>query len=74
MLSITKNKTKKAGSQKREETTPLRQPVLVYSSRVDSLLNEIKVTSEIQNAFNLNHEWMLFIDDLNTKMFDKISF
>jgi len=74
MLSITKNKTKSSVTSRRPETAPLRQPVLVYNSRIDSLLKEIKVEVKLVTVSNLSGDWMQFMDDLNTKMFDKISF
>ena len=55
-------------------TLPLRNPILVYNSRVDSLLNEINVESKLLTASNLSKDWMRFMDELNTTMFDKISF
>ncbi len=74
MLSITKNKTKSSVTSRRPETAPLRQPILVYNSRIDSLLKDINVESKFVTVSNLSADWMQFIDDLNTKMFDKISF
>ena len=74
MLSITKNKTKSSVTSRRPETAPLRRPVLVYNSRIDSLLEEIKVEHEFISVSNLSKDWARFMDDLNTKMFDKISF
>jgi len=75
MLSITKNKTKKSASIKRPETVLLRRPVLVYNSRVDSLLKDISIEAANQSSLsNLTSDWMIFMDELNTRMFDKISF
>ena len=74
MLSITKNKTKSSVTSRRPETAPLRRPVLVYNSRIDSLLEEIKVEHEFISVSNLSKDWSQFMGDLNTKMFDKISF
>jgi len=74
MLSITKNKTKSSVVSRRSEKAPLRQPVLVYNSRIDSLLKEVKVETKLIAISNLSSDWMQFMDDLNTKMFDKISF
>ena len=74
MLSITKNKTKSSVTSRRPETAPLRRPVLVYNSRIDSLLEEIKVEHEFISVSNLSKDWSQFMDDLNTKMFNKISF
>jgi hypothetical protein len=74
MLSITKNKTKSSVPSRSPETAPLRRPVLVYNSRIDSLLEEIKVEHEFISVSNLSKDWSKFMDDLNTKMFDKISF
>ncbi|MFT4669948.1 MAG: hypothetical protein ACI840_002172 [Ulvibacter sp.] len=74
MLSITKNKTKSSVTSRRPETALLRQPVLVYNSRIDSLLKEIKVEVKLVTVSNLSADWSQFMDDLNTRMFDKISF
>ena len=74
MLSITKNKTKKSTAIKRPETVLLRRPVLVYNSSVDSLLEGIEIEANQASLSNLTSDWMLFMDDLNTRMFDKISF
>ena len=74
MLSISKNKTKRSVSSRRPETVTVRQPVLVYNSRIDSLLKEISIEANIAPINNLTSDWMLFMDDLNTRMFDKISF
>jgi hypothetical protein len=74
MLSITKNKTKSSVLSKRSKTGSLRQPVLVYSSRIDSLLKEISVADKQINVSNICADWIQFVDDLNTKMFHKISF
>ena len=74
MLSITKNKTKSSVTSRRTETVPLRQPVLVYNSRIDSLLKEINVEANLVSVSNLSSDWILFMDDLNSRMFDKISF
>ena len=74
MLSITKNKTKRSASSSRPETVTVRQPVLVYNSRIDSLLKEISIEAHKAPASNLTLDWMSFMDDLNTRMFDKISF
>lgn len=74
MLSITKNKTKSSVTSRRPETAPLRRPVLVYNSRIESLLEEIKVEHEFISVSNLSKDWAQFMGDLNTKMFDKISF
>lgn len=74
MLSITKNKTKSSVSSKRSKTASLRQPVLVYSSRIDSLLKDISVEDKLIDVSNISADWIEFMDDLNTKMFHKISF
>ena len=74
MLSITKNKTKSSVPSKRSKTVSLRQPVLVYSSRIDSLLKDISVEDELIDVSNISTDWFQFMDDLNTKMFHKISF
>lgn len=49
-----------------------RQPVLVYNSRVDTLLNEITVAATKFTISEMATDWSLFMDDLNSKMFDKI--
>jgi hypothetical protein len=74
MLSITKNKTKSSVPSKRSKKAFLRQPVLVYSSRIDSLLKEISVEDKQIDVSNIWADWIQFVDDLNTKMFHKISF
>ena len=74
MLSITKNKTKPSVTSRRPETVPLRQPVLVYNSRIDSLLTEINVEANNPVISNLSSDWMYFTNNLMTTMFDKISF
>ena len=74
MLSISKNKTKRSVSSRQPETVTVRQPVLVYNSRIDSLLKEISIEANMAPITNLTSDWMLFMDDLNTRMFDKISF
>ena len=74
MLSITKNKPKSTVVSSRPKTASLRQPVLVYNSRVDALLKERNVEAKIVAASDLSTDWMQFMDDLNAKMFDKISF
>jgi hypothetical protein len=74
MLSITKNKTKSSVASKKSKKAPLRRPVLVYNSRIDSLLKEISVEPKRLDVSNLSKDWKMFMDDLNTKMFNKISF
>ena len=74
MLSITKNKTKRSASSRRPKTVEMRQPILVYNSRIDSLLKEISIEAKQAPLTNLTSDWMIFMDDLNTRMFDKISF
>jgi hypothetical protein len=74
MLSITKNKAKSSVTSKRPDTAPLRKPVLVYNSRIDSLLKEISVERKLVDASNLSSDWIQFMDDLSTRMFNKISF
>ena len=74
MLSITKNKTKSSVTSRRPETVPLRQPVLVYNSRIDSLLKEINIEANNPVISNVSTDLMQFMDELNTRMFDKISF
>jgi hypothetical protein len=74
MFSITKNKTKSSVTRRRARIAPLRKPVLVYNSRVDSLLKEINLEEISLDVSNLSADWMQFIDGLNTRMFDKISF
>lgn len=58
----------------KETRTSERKPVLVYNSRVDSLLKDI--TKEVQKSTinEVTADWLLFMDDINSKMFDKISF
>ena len=74
MLSITKNKTKSSVTSRRAKRVSFRKPVLVYNSRIDSLLNEINVEPKFIKTSNLNSDWKEFMDDLNIKMFNKISF
>ncbi len=74
MLSITKNKTKSSVTSRRPETAPIRQPVLVYNSRIDSLLKELNVEANLVATSDLSTDWTQFMDDLNTKMFNKIYF
>ena len=74
MLSITKNKAKSSVTSRGPKTAPLRKPVLVYNSRIDSLLKEINVEAKFVTVSNLSKDWIQFMDDLNTRMFDKISF
>jgi hypothetical protein len=74
MLSITKNKTKTSVTSRRTEIAPLRRPILVYNSRIDSLLKEIKVEDKFLGVSDFSGYWIQFMDDLNTRMFDKISF
>lgn len=50
------------------------QLVVVYNARVDSLLNELTHAAKNSTITNFTADWMLFMDDLNSKMFDKISF
>ena len=50
------------------------QLVVVYNARVDSLLNELTQSAKNLTITNITADWMLFMDDLNSKMFDKISF
>ena len=71
MLSITKKKSK---SLNLNDTTVSRkrQPVLVYNSRVDSKMTDLGI--EEFKTFSVSEDWKFFIEELNTKMFDKISF
>ena len=50
------------------------QLVVVYNARVDYLLNELTQSAKNLTITNITADWMLFMDDLNSKMFDKISF
>ncbi len=74
MLSTTKGKNTSLIPKEISNSGKLLQPSLVDNSRVDSLLKKIDIESKIETVSDLNQEWTLFIDDLNTKMFDKISF
>ncbi|MFT4848264.1 MAG: hypothetical protein ACI83B_000790 [Sediminicola sp.] len=74
MLSITKNKTKSSVSSKESSKAPLPKLVLVYNSRIDSLLKEISVEDKFIDVTNISTDWIKFMNDLNTEMFNKISF
>ena len=73
MLSITKKKSKTSNLNYNAES-PKRQPVLVYNSRIDSLLSDVIIDVKEAKSYNVTADWRLFMDDLNTEMFDKISF
>ncbi|GHC50087.1 hypothetical protein [Ulvibacter litoralis] len=68
MLSIKENIKVK------DTLTTERKPVLVYNSRVDSILNNITEDAEKNTITTVTADWLLFMDDINSKMFDKISF
>jgi len=74
MLSTTKNNTKTSVTRKRVRIAPFRKPVLVYNSRTDSLLSEIRGKTKDLDTFDLSADWMCFMDDLNTRMLEKIYF
>ena len=74
MLSTTKDKNTSLIPKEISNLGKLLQPVLVENSGVDSLLKEIDIELKIETVSYLSQDWMLFMDDLNTKMFDKISF
>lgn len=74
MLSTTKDKNTSLIPKEISNLGKLLQPVLVENSGVDSLLKEIDIELKIETVSYLSQDWTLFIDDLNIKMFDKISF
>ena len=74
MLFTTKDKNTSLIPKEISNLGKLLQPVLVDNSRVDSLLKEIDIELKIETVSYLSQDWMLFMDDLNIKMFDKISF
>lgn len=74
MLSTTKDKNTSLIPKEISNLGKLLQPVLVENSGVDSLLKEIDIELKIETVSYLSQDWMLFMDDLNIKMFDKISF
>lgn len=74
MLFTTKDKNTSLIPKEISNLGKLLQPVLVENSGVDSLLKEIDIELKIETVSYLSQDWTLFIDDLNIKMFDKISF
>lgn len=58
------NKDEQHTIEKDENLVARRQPVLVYKARVNST---VTIT-------NISTDWMLFMDDLYSEMFNKISF
>jgi len=50
-----------------------RQPVVVYDSRVDSLLNNLTLSAKQSVITDITADWMLFMDDFYSKMIGKIS-
>ena len=74
MLFTTKDKNTSLIPKEISNLGKLLQPVLVENSGVDSLLKEIDIELKIETVSYLSQDWMLFMDDLNIKMFDKISF
>ena len=53
--------------------SPESQLEVVYNSRIEALVNEMTVaTSEIKIT-DIATDWSLFMHELSTKMFDKIS-
>jgi hypothetical protein len=48
--------------------------VVVYNSRIDSLLTDLSESAKNSTITSITADWMLFMDDLNAKMFKKISF
>ena len=73
MVSLT-YKIDSALAPEKSNNKPDNQLTVVYNARVDSLLNELTQSAKNSTITNFTADWMLFMDDLNSKMFDKISF
>jgi hypothetical protein len=53
--------------------SPESKLVVVYNSRLDTLVNEMTVSASEIKITDIAKDWSLFMHDLSTKMFDKIS-
>ena len=56
MLSITKKKSKTSNLNYNAES-PKRQPVLVYNSRIDSLLSDVIIDVKEAKSYNVTADW-----------------
>lgn len=67
------NKNEQPTIEKDDSSVGRRQPVLVYNSRVESYLEQIVIEAETVTVTSMSADWLLFMDDLNSEMFNKIS-
>ena len=70
----TVKKLRQLAVEKDENPIARRQPVLVYNARVDSILEKLVIDSETVTVTSVSDDWMLFMNNLNSEMFNKISF
>ena len=72
MLSKKINKSKTFTRPKNSNRMSFRQPILVYNRNVNTQLNAMDTELKAPPNTQLAADWMFFMNELNTKMLDKI--
>jgi hypothetical protein len=72
MLSKKINKSKTLAVTKNSTRMSFRQPTLVYSRNVSSKPKVLDIKLKLPPNTQLAADWMFFMNELNTKMLDKI--
>lgn len=74
MFSIIRNNSNVMPKVKELESFSQAGPVLVYSARIDALPQKSGYKKDALSTTDLSSDWSAFMDDLNTKMLEKIYF